>query len=104
MLKDLESKAASGEPLTETEAGRVLGCPDLVSVGTLGELARHAKHGDVVTFGQVLVVDSDTVPGEFGDAIEVRITTTPASVEAACAHVRAVAAAAGGRPVTGFSL
>lgn len=104
MLKDLESKAAAGEPLTEAEASRVLACPDLVSVGTLGELARRAKHADVVTYGQVLIVSSDDVPGDVGDAAEVRITTRPASVDAACAHVRAVAAAAGGRPVTGFSV
>lgn len=104
MLKDLESKAAAGEPLTESEAARVLACPDLVSVGTLGELARRAKHGDVVTYGQVLIVSSDDVPGELGAAAEVRITTRPASVDAACAQVRAVSAAAGGRPVTGFSV
>lgn len=104
MLKDLESKAAAGEPLTESEAARVLACPDLVSVGTLGELARRAKHGDVVTYGQVLIVSSDDVPAELGGATEVRITTRPASVDAACAQVRAVSAAAGGRPVTGFSV
>lgn len=104
MLRDLESKAAAGEPFTESEAARVLACPDLVSVGTLGELARRAKHGDVVTFGQVLVVGNDDVPADLGGATEVRITTRPASVDAACAHVRAVAAVAGGRPVTGFSV
>lgn len=103
MLRDLESKAAAGEPFSEAEAGRVLACPDLVSVGTLGELARRAKHGDVVTFAQVLVVDGDAVPAAVGDAAEVRITTQPVSIDAACAQVRAVTAAAGGRPVTGFS-
>ena len=104
MLKDLESKAAAGEPFSESEAARVLACPDLVSVGVLGELARRAKHGDVVTFGQVLVVAGDEVPSEVGSATEVRITTRPASVDAACAQVRAVAAVAGALPVTGFSV
>lgn len=104
MLKDLESKAAAGEPFSPGEAARVLACPDLVSVGTLGELARRVKHGDVVTFAQVMVVDSPDVPSVMGDATEVRITTTPASFDDACAQVRAVTAAAGGRPVTGFSV
>jgi aminodeoxyfutalosine synthase len=104
MLKDLESKAAAGEPFSESEAGRVLACADLVSVGTLGDMARRAKHGDVVTFAQVLVVDGPDVPLDMGAATEVRIATRPASIEEACAQVRAVTAAAGGRPVTGFSV
>ena len=103
MVNDLEAKAAAGHPLTHDEAERVLACPDLVSVGVLGELARRAHHGDAVTYGQVLIVDTDAVPGDVGGAGEIRITTRPASIEAACAQVRAVAAAAGRVPVTGFS-
>ena len=104
MLNDLEPKAAAGEAFSESEAARVLACTDLVSVGTLGELARRAKHGDVVTFAQVLIVDGHESPSEMGGASEVRIMTKPASVDAACAQVRAVAAAAGDRTVTGFSV
>ncbi|MCR4373405.1 MAG: hypothetical protein NUW22_00990 [Acidobacteria bacterium] len=103
MVNDLEAKAAAGHPLTHDEAERVLACPDLVSVGVLGELARRAHHGSTVTYGQVLVVDTDAVPGDLGGAREIRITTRPASIEAACAQVRAVAAVAGSVPVTGFS-
>src|SRR5688572_9734864 len=101
MLNDLEPKAAAGEPFSEREAERVLACTDLVSVGTLGELARRARHGDVVTFAQVLIVDGPQVPSEMGDATEVRITTKPASVDDACEQVRALAGAAGRRSVTG---
>ncbi len=104
MLKELESKAAAGEPFSAAEAVRVLNCPDLVMVGTLGEIARRARHGDVVTFAQVLVVDSLDVPSDMGAATEVRITTTPPSIDDACAQVRAVTAVAGERPVTGFSV
>lgn len=104
MLQDLESKAAAGEAFSAGDAERVLACADLVSVGVLGELARRAKHAEVVTFGQVLVVDGPSLPSDFGGAAEVRITTTPESVEEACAQVRAVAAVAGERPVTGFSV
>jgi aminodeoxyfutalosine synthase len=103
MLNDLEPKAAAGEPFSQAEAERVLASADLVSVGTLGELARRAKHGDVVTFAQVLNVDGPNVPSDLGGATEIRITTRPASIEEACAQVRAVAAAAAGIPVTGFS-
>ncbi|MEO6222227.1 MAG: hypothetical protein ABIP90_03185 [Vicinamibacterales bacterium] len=104
MLKDLESKAAAGEPFSAAEAARVLNCPDLVMVGTLGELARRARHGDVVTFAQVFVVDSWDVPSDIGGATEVRITTIPPSIDDACAQVRAVTAVAREQPVTGFSV
>lgn len=103
MLNDLEPKAATGEPFSTSEAERVLACTDLVSVGTLGELARRAKHADVVTFAQVLVVGSD-VPSNVGEAVEIRIDTRPASIEEACDHVRAISALADGRPVSGFSV
>src|SRR5688572_3873033 len=113
MLSDLEAKAAAGEAFSQSEAERVLACTDLVSVGTLGELARRARHRDVVTFAQVLIVDgpgspggpgSKDVPSEMGAATEVRITSKPESIDEACAQVRAVTAAAGGRTVTGFSV
>ncbi len=103
MLQDLESKASSGESFSHEEAERVLACADLVSVGTLGELARRARHGDVVTYGHVFEVAGDAVPSELGDAREVRITSRPVSVAAGCALVRAVVAASGDIPVTGFS-
>jgi aminodeoxyfutalosine synthase len=104
MLNDLEPKAAAGEAFSQSEAERVLACTDLVSVGTLGELARRARHGDVVTFAQVLIVDGHDVPSEMGGATEVRITTKPASIDEAHDHVRAVAGVAGARTVTGFSV
>lgn len=104
MVNDLEVKAAAGLALTHQETERVLACPDLVSVGILGELSRRAHHGDTVTYGQVLVVDSEAVPADLGGAREVRITTTPHSIDAACAHVRAVVAMAGAVPVTGYSV
>jgi len=104
MLKDLESKASLGQAFSAEEAARVWACADLVNVGVLGELARHAHHRDVVTYGQVLVVDSDTPVTEIGGAREVRITTRPESIDAACAQVRTIASAVCGVPVTGFSV
>lgn len=103
MLNDLESKAAAGERFSTSEAERVLTCTDLISVGTLGELARRAKHGETVTFGQVLIVSGRDTPSEMGGATEVRITWKPASIDDACDLARAVAGVAAGRSVTGFS-
>jgi aminodeoxyfutalosine synthase len=103
MLNDLEPKAAAGERFTRSEAERVLGCTDLISVGTLGELARRARHGDTVTFGQVLIVSRRDIPSDMGGATEVRLTTKPASIDDACALATKVAAVSGGRSVTGFS-
>jgi aminodeoxyfutalosine synthase len=104
MLSQLEPKAAEGKAFSHEEAGRVLACPDLVSVGVLAEVARRALRGDVVTYVQVLGVEADEVPAEMGDAQEVRILARPESLAGACARVRAVVAAAGSIPVTGFSV
>lgn len=104
MLSDLESKAAAGEAFSLTDAARVLACPDLVAVGTLGAKARTARHGGTVSYGRVALVPGGVAPAERGDAGEVRVTGVPASPEAAVAWVRAAAAFAGGVPVTGFSL
>ena len=104
MLSDLGAKAAAGEAFSQRDAERVLACTDLISVGTLGELARRARHGDVVTFAQVLNIDDGKMPSEMGGATEVRITTKPASIDEACAQVRAVTAVAGDRTVTGYSV
>jgi len=103
MLTDLEPKVTAREALTHAEALRVLGCTDLVSVGTLAETARKAHHGERVTYGQVLTV-TEGVPATLGAAREVRLEGRPASFEAAAAWTRAVVAAAGHVPVTGFSI
>ncbi len=102
MLSDLEGRVQSRDTLTQADLQRVMTCADLVAVGMLGEVARHAHHGDLVTYTLVLGGDADLsdVPG---DAAEVRLVDLPASWEAAEARVRAAVAAAAGVPVTGFS-
>ena len=103
-LSDLESKAAASVAMTRAEADRVVGCPDLVSVGTLGAMARKAKYGARVTYGRVSVIEGGVIPAARGDAGEVRIVGTPASPEQAIAWTRAAASFAGSVLVTGFSL
>ncbi|MEO8484109.1 MAG: hypothetical protein ABI634_17995 [Acidobacteriota bacterium] len=102
-LGDLERKVNAGEPLNGAELARVLACPDLVSVGVLGEMARRRASGDTITFGRVSVVAPDATI-EAGEAGEIRLVGAPASIDAGRALVRAAAAAAPGLPVTGFSL
>jgi aminodeoxyfutalosine synthase len=92
--------------LTREEAAIVAACPDLVSVGAIGEAARKAVRGDRVTFGRVAVVSADAaaaVPPSRGEATEVRLTGRPASIEEMRSRLAAVKAVAAGATLTGFS-
>jgi aminodeoxyfutalosine synthase len=77
---------------------------DIVSIGAMGEDARRARTGDVVTFARVAVLDSADSRAELGDAGEVRVTGTPGTVDEARLRVSEAAARAGGVPVTAFAL
>jgi aminodeoxyfutalosine synthase len=103
-LNDLEIVVAGGHALTRAQAERVLASADLVTTGELGETARKARTGDLVTFGRVVEIRGEALRENIGEAGEVRITGAPTSVEDACERTRAAAAIAGGVPVTGFSL
>src|SRR5207247_5640385 len=79
---------------------------DIISIGVLADEARRQRHGNKTTFVRVA-----TVPADLGAAVvrppsagELRIAGAPASRAAAVERVRAVAAAAAGAAVTGFSL
>ena len=100
---DLEQKVLIGEPFTRADAERVLTCPDLVSVGLLGEQARKVKHGDRVTFARVSLLEPDRPVTEWGEAGEVRLVGKPASLAEARERVRAAVALAPGVPLSGFS-
>lgn len=104
-LADLEESAAAGRGLTRAEAERVAACPDLPSVGRLGELARMARHGKRVTYGRVVELSASPAHGHVpGEAAEVRLTGSPQSIDTARAWVREAAAVAEGVVLTGFSL
>ena len=103
-LQDLEARAAAGEPFSRADAERVMACPDLVTVGVLGETARKASRGDRVTFGRVCAVGPGALPGERGDAGEVRLEGAPASADDARARVLQAVPFAAGASLTGFSL
>ena len=103
-LSDLESKASGRMAVTRDEAERIVACPDLVSVGVIGAIARKATHGARVTYGRVACVPDGVVPAAMGDAGEVRITGVPASPEDAIRWTHAARTFAGDVPLTGFSL
>lgn len=103
VLGDLEDRLARGERMTRADAERVFRCPDLVSVGVIGEWARRARTGNVVTFGRVTEL-GEVLPDTPGESGELRLVGAPASMDAARARVRAAVAWAQGRPVTGFTL
>jgi aminodeoxyfutalosine synthase len=103
-LVDLETKAASGQAFTRADAERIMSCTDLISVGSIGEAARKARHADRVTYGRVCVLAAGPWPASRGEAGEVRIAVRPASVDEARARVRAARALAGATPLTGFSV
>jgi aminodeoxyfutalosine synthase len=79
---------------------------DIISLGMAADAARRARHGTRTTF--VRVAEVSAAPGSPIEvppaAGEIRIVGAPASLSAAVARVRDVSHAAGGTPVSGFSL
>ena len=106
-LSTIARKIAEGGALDERDWQRLVGTRDLIALGVAADDARRRRHADRVTFVQVLDVSLDTATNEEplpGQAGELRLIGRPASVAAAVAAVRAVAARAGSVPVTGFAL
>src|SRR3990172_4462859 len=79
---------------------------DLISVGMVADEIRRQRHGVRTTFVRVVEVWSDVgEPRAWPPAAgEVRIAGVPVSRAAAIERVRQVVSAAGGVPVSGFSL
>jgi aminodeoxyfutalosine synthase len=104
MGTDLEAVVAGGQPLTRAQAEGLLASADLIGVGMIGETARKARSGNLVTFGRVAVVDNDLHSVEIGDAGELRLVGRPESTDDARKRTRAASDRAGEIPLTGFSL
>ncbi len=106
-LDHLHPIIVSGRAFTAEEAAEVAACPDLVSVGILGESARKAMRGDRVTYARVAVLSSEVgappAAGR-GDAREVRLVGRPMSLDDARARVSAARPMAEGATLTGFSM
>jgi len=105
-IDHLHAVVLSGRAFTLEEAAEVAACPDLVSVGVLGESTRKAVRGDRVTFARVAVVSAGVVERPAagrGTAQEVRLVDRPASLDDARARVTAARSMAEGVTLTGFS-
>ena len=92
--------------LTEPELTSLAGSYDIISLGMTADDVRRARHGARTTFVRVADVpaDVDAAVAIAPAAGEIRIVGVPVSRAAAVARVAAVAAAASGTPVSGFSL
>jgi aminodeoxyfutalosine synthase len=103
-VSEFEVLVRAGTPLSRSQAEAVLASPDLVGVGSLGELARRTATGDRVAFGRVCLLAAGDRSIDPGAAGEVRLAGAPASADEARARVRDAAPMAGRAPLTGFSL
>jgi aminodeoxyfutalosine synthase len=92
--------------LSDAELTTLAQSHDIITIGVHADELRHRLHGTRTTFVRVATVPADVgAPiGRPAAAGELRIAGVPASRPAAIARVSAVAEAAGGVPVTGFSL
>ena len=101
----LLGRVTAGERLSAPEIAELAAAPDILPLGMLADVVRRRAHGTRVTY---LRVGSCAFDQPFADAIptaarEVRIVGTPASLDVATTAVENAKAAAGDRPVSGFS-
>ena len=88
-------------------AQEIIETPDLIAAGVAGDEVRRRMHGRKTTFVRVFEVHVDAPPQVLPprtDAGEFRVIGRPASLDAAVTAVRAAAALAGDKPVSGFSV
>jgi aminodeoxyfutalosine synthase len=106
-LDALADRVLQGEGLSDADARTFLDTHDLIAIGAIGDGVRRRRHEGRATFVRVFEVHVDAPPASLPprvDAGEFRIVGRPASIDAAEAAVKAAAALAGDKPVTGFSL
>ena len=92
--------------VTDAELSTLAASHDIISLGMAADDVRRSRHATRATFVRVLDVAATpgsplSIPTTAG---EVRIVGMPASAAAAVDRVREVVAAAGGTPVSAFSL
>ncbi len=92
--------------ISVSEAARLLGGRNLISIGVQADDARRARHQDRTTFVRVVHVpfDRPAIPQVPPDAGEVRIDGTPSGLSQAVERIAAVAGASGSVPVSALSL
>jgi aminodeoxyfutalosine synthase len=92
--------------VTDAELSAFAAGHDIITLGMAADEARRRRHGTRTTF--VRVADVDVAPGAPvavpDHAGEIRLVGTPENRAAAAQRVGEVAASAGGKPLSGFSL
>lgn len=107
MMDAIAERVQQGGAITDADARAILDSHDLIAIGMMADDVRRRMRGTRTTFLRVFEVHVDAVPSARPPALsagEVRIVGRPETVETAAAAVRAVAALAGGLPLSGFSL
>ena len=105
-LQDVVQKVADGAELGEADWARLIDSPDLIALGMAADAVRRRRHGDRVTFVQIVEaplaghLPETPLPAQTG---ELRVTGCPTSDTAAIEAVRAAVIRAGAVPVTGFT-
>jgi aminodeoxyfutalosine synthase len=98
-------RVGAGDNLTTDEITALAASHDILSLGMLADVVRRRLHATRVTFLRVATWSLDRASGEAVPtaAREIRITGVPLTLAAAVAATQAAKAAAGERPVAGFS-
>ena len=106
-LDSIAEKVAASDRLTEAEVAEVSASRDIIGIGSIADRLRRRKHGDVVTFVRVQLVQVvrslnpiEVLPG----AGELRLVGEPRSAQDAVAMTARISEVAGGVPVTGFEI
>ncbi|MDA1092756.1 MAG: hypothetical protein O3A25_05740 [Acidobacteria bacterium] len=105
-LQEVVQKVADGAALDAADWARVIESPDLIALGMAADARRRRRHGDRVTFVQVVEAPLGEAPSDAplpAQTGEVRVTGCPTSDRAAVDAVRAAVLRADGVPVTGFT-
>lgn len=93
-------------PVSDAELTALAASHDIITLGMRADEVRRACHGARTTFVRVAELAAEPgAPINWPPAArEIRITGTPSTRAAAAARLREVALAAGGLPLSGFSL
>lgn len=108
LIEPLLERLLAGEELSASEQSALCESRDLLALGMAADEVRRRRHGAQVTFVRVADVPVESAATGAaaweGSPGEIRILGAPADLAQAIAAVRIVVAAAGGVPVTAFSL
>jgi hypothetical protein len=105
-LEQVVENVTNGVSPSEADVAQLVGSPDLIALGMAADVVRRRRHGDRVTFVQIVeaplgaALPEGPLPAQTG---ELRVTGRPESDAVAVGAIRAAVACAGVVPVTGFS-